>query len=147
VVFAVDHHRGSQENQVGWEWHDPAIVDARTGRIDTLGRFRTTIADAGLEDVVIAVVGASVVVADHWAPAACLVFVDGGHGADVARADYEHWSPRVAVGGYLAVHDVFVDPADGGQAPYEQIYLPALASGCFVDVSAQGSLRILRRVR
>jgi len=27
VVFAVDHHRGSEENQPGWEWHDPTLVD------------------------------------------------------------------------------------------------------------------------
>jgi len=52
----------------------------------------------------------------------------------------------VSVGGYLAIHDVFPDPADGGRPPYEQIYLPALAGGAFVEVSATGSLRILRRV-
>ena len=28
VVFTVDHHRGSEENQAGWEHHDPALVDA-----------------------------------------------------------------------------------------------------------------------
>src|SRR3954454_233142 len=57
VLFTVDHHRGSEENQAGWEWHEPDLVDPAVGLIDTLGVFRRTIADAGLEDSVIAVVG------------------------------------------------------------------------------------------
>jgi hypothetical protein len=44
----------------------------------------------------------------------------------------------------LAIHDVFPDPADGGRPPYEDIYLPALASGRFTELSATGSLRVLR---
>ena len=59
VVFAVDHHRGSEENQAGWEHHDTSVVDQRIGRMDTLPFFRSTIYDAGLEDSVIAVVGQS----------------------------------------------------------------------------------------
>lgn len=146
VVFAVDHHRGSEENQSGWEHHDPSLVDARIGRMDTLGRFRTTLYDAGLEDFAIAVVGQSPVVARHWHTPAALVFIDGGHGAEPARADYEGWAPQVAIGGTLAIHDVFPDPADGGRPPYEQIYLPALRSGRFRLRSACGSLRLLDRV-
>ncbi len=67
VVFAVDHHRGSEENQAGWEHHDPSVVDPRTGEMDTLPIFRATIHDAGLEDVVVAVVGQSPTIARHWA--------------------------------------------------------------------------------
>ena len=63
----------------------------------------------------------------------------------VARGDFEAWSPHVAVGGLLAIHDVFEHSRDGGQAPYEEIYLPALASKQFVEVSRQGSLRVLQR--
>src|SRR5205814_1621835 len=81
VLFTVDHHRGSEENQAGWQWHDATLVDARTGRMDTLPVFRRTIEDAGLEDVVVAVVGPSPVVARHWSTPAALVFIDGGHGA------------------------------------------------------------------
>jgi predicted O-methyltransferase YrrM len=146
TVFAVDHHRGSEENQAGWEWHDPSLVDPATGRIDTLPRFRRTIADADLEDVVVAVVGASPVVAAHWSTPCAFVFIDGGHGVAPARADYVGWSPHVAPAGSLAIHDVFPDPADGGRPPFEEIYLPALASGEFEEVSATGSLRVLRRV-
>ena len=47
-------------------------------------------------------------------------------------------------GGVLAIHDVFPDPADGGQAPYEHIYLPAVADG-FVEERQVGSLRLLKR--
>lgn len=147
VVFAVDHHRGSEENQPGWEWHDPTLVDAAMGLIDTLPFFRSTIAAAGLEDVVVAIVGESPVVAARWNTPIGFLFIDGGHGVDPARADYTNWTPHVMVGGLLAIHDVFPDPADGGRPPYEDIYLPALASGYFEEVSATGSLRVLRRVR
>jgi len=145
VLFAIDHHRGSEENQAGWEHHDPTVVDGRTGLMDTLPTFRATIRDAGLEDVVIAVVGQSPVVAAHWSTPLSFVFIDGGHGQEPARLDYEGWSRHVAVGGTLAIHDVFPDPADGGRPPYEQIYLPALRSGLFTEIGAVGSLRLLSR--
>lgn len=146
VLFAIDHHRGSEENQPGWEWHDPSVVDDRIGEMDTLPFFRAAIHDAGLEDSVIAVVGRSPDVARHWSTPAALVFIDGGHGVDPARADYAGWAPHVAVGGTLAIHDVFPDPADGGRPPYEEIFRPALASGRFRLASATGSLRVLRCV-
>ncbi|MEX1106170.1 MAG: class I SAM-dependent methyltransferase [Ilumatobacteraceae bacterium] len=146
VLFAVDHHRGSEENQAGWEHHDPALVDPRLGVMDTLPVFRLTIYEAELEEHVIAVVGRSPTVAQHWTTPLSFVFIDGGHGEEPARLDFEGWAPRVAVGGTLAIHDVFPDPADGGRPPYEQIFLPAIASGRFELVSATGSLRILRRL-
>ena len=59
TVFTVDHHRGSEENQAGWEHHDPTLVDAESGRMDTLPTFRRTIERAGLEGHVVAVVGPS----------------------------------------------------------------------------------------
>jgi predicted O-methyltransferase YrrM len=147
VLFTVDHHRGSEELQPGWEHHDPAVVDPRTGRVDTLPFLRRTLEDAGLEDTVVAVVGESRLVASHWRTPLGLVFVDGGHGRVPAHADYEGWAPHVAPGGLLAVHDVFPDPADGGRPPYE-VYLRALASGAFAEVPcvSEGSLRVLRRV-
>jgi predicted O-methyltransferase YrrM len=146
VLFAVDHHRGSEENQPGWEWHDPTVVDPRIGRMDTLPFFRAAIHDAGLEDVVVAIVGPSRLVALHWSTPVSMLFIDGGHGVEPARADYAGWTPHVAVGGTLAIHDVFPDPADGGRPPYEDIYLPALESGRFRFESATGSLYVLRRV-
>ena len=146
VVFAVDHHRGSEENQPGWEWHDPTVVDARIGKMDTLPWFRAALHDAGLEDHVVAVVGRSPTVARYWRTPAAFVFIDGGHGVEPARADFAGWAPQVAVGGTLAIHDVFPDPADGGRPPYEEIFVPAMASGRFRLASATGSLRVLTRV-
>lgn len=146
VLFTVDHHRGSEENQPGWEHHDPSVVDPRTGRMDTLPFFRRTMEEAGLEDVVVAVVGLSAVVAAAWRTPVQFLFIDGGHSSETAWADYRGWTPHLAEGGVLAIHDVFPDPADGGRPPYE-LYCEALASGRFTEVSATGSLRILRRIR
>ena len=144
VLFALDHHRGSEENQPGWEWHEPDLVDADVGRIDTLPRFRRTLFDAGLEGDVVAVVGDSPTVGRHWQIPLSVLFIDGGHGSEPAHRDFELWTPWVEAGGLLAIHDVFPDPADGGRPPYE-IYCRALESGVFTDVSATGSLRVLRR--
>jgi predicted O-methyltransferase YrrM len=144
VVFTVDHHHGSEENQVGWAHHDPSLVDAATGRMDTLPSFRRTIGEAGLEDVVVAVVGASATVASHWRTPISLLFIDGGHGNEPAHADYHGWARWVMHDGLLAIHDVFPDPADGGRPPYE-VYLRALGSGAFIEAEAVGSLRVLRR--
>lgn len=144
VVVTVDHHRGSEEQQPGWEYHDPEVVDPEVGRMDTLPTFRRTLHRAGLEDHVIAVVGRSPRVAAVWGRPVGLVFIDGGHTDEHASADYEGWAPHVAAGGLLVIHDVFPDPADGGRAPY-RIYRRALASGAFTEVSATRSLRVLRR--
>ncbi len=144
VLFALDHHRGSEENQPGWEWHEPDLVDPEVGRIDTLPRFRRTVFDAGLEGDVVALVGDSPTVGRHWQIPLAFLFIDGGHGSEPAHRDYELWTPWVEHGGLLAIHDVFPDPADGGRPPYE-IYCRALESGVFTDVSATGSLRVLRR--
>jgi MMP 1-O-methyltransferase len=144
VVVTVDHHHGSEENQPGWEYHDAGLVDPATGRLDTLPHFRATLAAAGLEEHVIAIVGRSAAVAALWRAPLGLLFIDGGHTDAAAVADYEGWAPRVAPGGALAIHDVFPDPADGGQAPY-RIFQRALASGAFTQVRVAGSLRVLER--
>ncbi len=113
VVLTVDHHRGSEENQPGWEYHDTELVDPAVGLLDTLPWFRSTLAPTGLEQHVIAIVGRSA-------------------------------TPRISRGGALAIHDVFPDPADGGQAPY-RVYRRAVASGAFKEVAVHGSLRVLER--
>jgi predicted O-methyltransferase YrrM len=146
VLFTVDHHHGSEENQAGWEHHDASLIDPETGRFDTLPTFRRTIGDAGLEDVVVAVIGESTTVAAHWTTPLGFLFIDGGHGSDVAWADYRAWTPKLAAGGTLAIHDVFPDPADGGRPPYE-LYCDALESGSYEERRAVGSLRILTKRR
>jgi MMP 1-O-methyltransferase len=144
TVFTVDHHRGSEENQPGWEYHDPSLVDPRVGRIDTLPTFRHTLADAGLEDEVVAVVGRSTTVSAHWRTPLSLLFVDGGHTDEHAGNDYVGWGRWVRHGGIMVIHDVFPDPADGGRPPYT-IYLRALQNG-FSETGALGSMRVLTRV-
>ena len=146
TLFAIDHHFGSEENQPGWQWHDASLVDEHTGRIDTLPHFRRTILGAGLTDSVVTMVGDSWTISQTWSTMLAFLFIDGGHGVEPATRDYLGWTPHVAIGGVLAIHDVFPDPADGGRPPYENIYLPAINSGLFVEESVTGSLRVLRRV-
>ena len=145
TVFTVDHHRGSEENQAGWEHHDDTLVDPALGVMDTLPTFRRTVAAAGLEQHVVAVVGRSETVSRWWRTPLALLFIDGGHGVEPARADFRGWAHWVMTSGVLVIHDVFPDPVDGGRPPYEDIYLPALASGAFTEVEAVGSMRVLRR--
>jgi len=145
LLFSVDHHRGSEENQPGWEWHDPEIVDSETGLIDTLPEFRRNIKRAGLEDNIVAVVGDSPAIAKDWSTPLALLFIDGGHGSEPAHADYESWVPKLLIGGKLLIHDVFENPEEGGRPPYE-IFQRALASQSFEEIDAVGSLRVLKRI-
>lgn len=144
LVVTVDHHRGSEEIQPGWEHHDPELVDAETGRMDSLPFFRKALAAAGLEEQVVAIVGTSADVSRLWRTPLGMLFIDGGHSETNVVTDYEGWAPWLARGGALAFHDIFPDPADGGQAPY-LVYRRALASGAFKEVSVTGSLRVLER--
>ncbi|WP_099025175.1 class I SAM-dependent methyltransferase [Mycolicibacterium palauense] len=144
VVYTVDHHHGSEEHQPGWEYHDTSMVDAHTGLFDTLPTFRHTLDAAGLPDHLVAVVGKSSVVARTWRTPLNLLFIDGGHTEAAAHQDFEGWARWVSPGGALVIHDVFPDPADGGQAPY-RIYRRALDGGDFREVSATGTLRVLER--
>ena len=145
-MYALDHHRGSEENQAGWEHHDSELIDKQKGVMDTLPYFRDAIFAAGLEHVVIALVGHSGVIARNWTTPLSFLFIDGGHGEEPAKADFNGWVPKVKEGGTLAIHDVFPNPKDGGRPPYEQIYLPAIESGNWNEVRVEGSLRILKRV-
>ena len=142
VLFSIDHHRGSEENQPGEQYHDERFVDSE-GRVDTLPAFRRTIEATGLQDVVIGMVGVSAVIARAWSTPLGFVFIDGGHSPGAVTTDYEGWSRHLVRGGLLAIHDVFEDPAEGGRPPFE-IYQRALSSGSFEGVAATGSLRVLR---
>ncbi len=144
TIVTVDHHRGSEEHQPGWEYHDTSLVDPHSGTLDTSARFRRTMFDAGLEGTVIGMLAGSTVAAKVWGKPADFVFIDGGHSMQAAQNDLDGWAPWVRIGGALLIHDVFPDPADGGRPPYE-IYRQALATGQFTEVRAEGSLRVLRR--
>ena len=144
VLFAVDHHRGSEEQQPGEEYFDPALFDPAAGRIDTYRHFRTTLADAGLEDTVVPIVCRSELAARAWKTPLSLVFIDGGHALDTVAADSRLWSEPLMPGGLLVFHDIFPDPSQGGQAPY-QVYREALAGGRFAEHSLVRSLGVLVR--
>ncbi len=145
TVFTVDHHRGSEENQEGWEYHDSSLADPVHGRLDTLPTFRQTMLDAGLTEQVVAIIGSSTTVSAHWRTPLSLLFIDGGHTDEHAGNDYTGFAPWVMRGGTLVIHDVFPDPEDGGQPPY-RVYLRALDSG-FEEAEALGTMRVLTRVR
>jgi predicted O-methyltransferase YrrM len=145
ILFSVDHHRGSEENQPGWEYFDETLWDEEAQSLDTLPVFRRTIRGAKLESAVIPIVGRSMDIAERWRTPLSFLFIDGGHTMEHALNDYRGWTPHVMPGGLLAIHDVFPDPADGGRPPFE-IYQRALASDLFVQEAAVKSLRILRRL-
>jgi predicted O-methyltransferase YrrM len=144
-LVTLDHHRGSEENQPGWEWHDASLVDAHTGRLETLPSLRRTLWDAGLDDVVSVLVATTQQVAPWWSTPLTLLFLDGNHTEDVAQHDYAGFARHVVPGGLLLVHDVFERPEDGGRPPWN-VFRRAVDTGAFAEAGRQGSLRLLRRV-
>ena len=145
ILFSIDHHRGSEEQQPGEEYFDPDLFDPQSGHIDTFREFRKTIESAGLEDIVVPIVCRSEIVARRWATPLSLVFIDGGHALETVLTDYRAWAGHIIAGGYLMIHDIFPNPAKGGQAPFE-IYNLALASGLFREISMVKTLGVLKRM-
>jgi predicted O-methyltransferase YrrM len=144
VLFSIDHHRGSEEQQPGEEYFDPELFNPRTGFVDTFSEFRRTLERAELEDTVVPIVCSSVLAARKWAIPLSLVFIDGGHSYESVFSDYNAWAGHIVPGGFLLVHDIYPDPADGGQAPY-QIYNLAVASGLFRKITVIKTLGVLQR--
>ncbi len=144
TLFAVDHHRGSEEHQPGEAYHDTELFDSQVELMDSFRTFRKTMRVADLEDTVVPIVSPSGVAARHWATPLGMVFIDGGHSLEAAMTDYRAWAMHIVPGGVLAIHDIFKDPADGGQAPYT-IFQLALASGLFCELPMVKTLGLLRR--
>lgn len=146
TVFAVDHHRGSEEHQQGEEYHDAELFDESESLFDSFKNFRANMRKAQLEDTVIPVVAPSKVAAKQWHTPLAMVFIDGGHSFEAAHTDYRSWASHVQLGGILAIHDLFPNPDEGGQAPIT-IYRLALASGLFEEVEVVNTLGVLRRIQ
>lgn len=144
IVYSIDHHRGSEEQQPGQAYFDPALFEPKIGRVNTFHEFRKTLEKADLEDTVVAMVCPSDVAARHWATPLAMVFIDGGHSAEAATTDYECWARHIVAGGYLLIHDIFKNPAEGGQAP-RQIYNLARASAKFNALTMVKTLGVLQR--
>jgi predicted O-methyltransferase YrrM len=145
TVFALDHHRGSEEHQLGEFFHDPDLYDGNAGLMDSFREFRRNIRSAGLDDTVVTVVAGSVAAARDWQTPLGMVFIDGGHSLDAALTDYRSWTPHLKRGGTLAIHDIYPDPYKGGQAP-NAIFQMALRSGLFELIDRVNSLGLLRRL-
>jgi MMP 1-O-methyltransferase len=144
VLFSIDHHTGSEEQQPGEEYFDPGLLDKETGKIDTFKFFRKTITDFDLEDIVIPVIGRSATIGRVWETPLSLIFIDGSHAYESVLSDYEIWAKNLLPGGYLLFHDIFPDPSKGGQAPY-RVYQKAVASGVYEERPLCESLGILIR--
>jgi predicted O-methyltransferase YrrM len=145
ILFSIDHHRGSEEQQPGEAYFDPDLFDPQSGGVDTFKAFRTTIERGGLEATVVPLVSRSEVAARQWATPLSLVFIDGGHSMEAACTDYNAWHPHILTGGFLLIHDIFSNPSQGGQAPYH-IYKLAIDSGHFKKVKMVKTLGVLKRV-
>ncbi len=145
TVFALDHHRGSEEHQQGEFFHDPDLYDSGEGLMDTFKEFRRNIRSAGLDPTVVPIVAGSEEAARHWQTPLAMVFIDGGHSLDAALSDYRCWTAHLMRGGILAIHDLFDDAHEGGQAPYA-VYRMARASGLFEDLGQVNTLGLLRRL-
>ena len=144
LLVCVDHHRGNEEQQPGELYHDADLVDPSTGLMDSLRFLRRTLRAAELERSAIVMVTTSRIAATLCRGPFGMVFIDGGHTFEAAETDLECWAPQVAAGGILAIHDLFPNPADGGQAPIT-IYRRALASGAFDELPTTKTLGVLRR--
>jgi len=144
VLFSLDHHTGSEEQQPGQEYFDPDLLDKETGRIDTLRLFRKTIEDFDLVNAVIPIIGRSEIVGRVWQTPISLIFIDGSHAYESVLNDYKIWSKHLIVGGYLLFHDIFPDPSQGGQAPY-LVYRKAVDSDRYEEMPLFKSLGILKR--
>ena len=144
-VYAVDHHRGSEEHQPGEEYHDESLFDEQIGLMDSFREFRRTVRAADLENIVIPLVTSSEQASRHWGTPLSMVFIDGGHSLEAAMTDYRCWAGHIVKDGLLAIHDIFPDPDAGGQAPYNILKL-AIASGLFEEIDRIKSLAILRRL-
>ena len=145
LLYSIDHHKGSDEQQPGEEFFDPDLLDETGNSINSLPFFLDTISKAGLKDIVIPMVSTSVEVSKAWTKPLAMVFIDGGHSEKAANEDYDAWNPHIIPGGLLAIHDVFPNPEDGGRPPFN-IYTKAKKSGLFKEVDMIGSLALLEKL-
>ena len=145
LLYSIDHHKGSEEQQPGEEFFDPDLLDETGNSINSLPFFLDTISKAGLKDIVIPMISTSVEVSKAWTKPLAMVFIDGGHSEKAANEDYDAWNPHIIPGGLLAIHDVFPNPEDGGRPPFN-IYTKAKKSGLFKEVDLIGSLALLEKL-
>ena len=145
ILYSVDHHKGSEEQQPGEEFFDLDLLDETGKGINTLPFFLETLDKAGLHDNVVPIVSTSVEASEVWSEPLAMVFIDGGHSDQAANDDYDVWYPHIIQGGLLAIHDVFPNPKDGGRPPFN-IYTKATESGLFKELEMIKSLALLEKL-
>lgn len=145
ILYSVDHHRGSEEQQPGEQYFDPDLFDPEVNRINTFRPFWQSLEQADLLESVVPIVASSATAGRMWATPLAMLFIDGGHTLEAAMSDYETWSEKIMPGGFLVIHDIFMDPSQGGQAP-RQVYQRALESGLYQALEMVGTLGVLRRL-
>ncbi len=143
ILFSIDHHTGSEEQQPGEEYFDPDLYDEKTLSINTFPLFRQTLSRTGLEDTVVPIVCTSKTAGRMWKTPLSMVFIDGGHSFEAAYTDFLTWAPHIIPGGFLVIHDIFFNPREGGQAP-RQVYEQAQATGRYDVLEMTKTLGVLR---
>ena len=127
-LITIDHHKGSEEQQLGELYFDAEVYDKKLGRVNTLPLLEKNLAKFDLEDVVKPLVMDSISASKIVENNADLIFIDGSHTFESAESDYELWKNKIKKGGTLAIHDVYDSEDEGGQAP-NKIFKQSLNEG------------------
>jgi predicted O-methyltransferase YrrM len=143
ILFSIDHHEGSEEQQPGEGYFDADLYDEKTSTINTFPFFRQTLVLAGLKDTVVPIVCASKIAGRMWKTPLSMVFIDGGHSFEAVHKDFLTWAPHILPGGFLVIHDIFFNPEEGGQPP-RQVYELAQATKRYDVLDMTKTLGVLR---
>lgn len=145
ILFSIDHHTGSEEQQPGQAYYDPDLYDTNLSRVNTFPFFQDTLIKTDLEGIAIPVVTDSVSAGKMWETPISMLFIDGGHSFEAANNDYITWAPHLIKGGFLVMHDIFFNPEEGGQAP-RKVYDAAVGSGNYIVHDMIKTLGVLERI-
>ena len=145
LIYTVDHHTGSEEHQLGEEYHDEDLYDKRLKKFNTLPEFLKNLRSSNLDNFIIPIISKSSDASETFSELISLLFIDGGHSLEAALSDYNSWKDKICSGGLLVIHDVFPNPKDGGRPPFE-IYSKAQKSKQFEDLGIYETLGILKKI-
>ena len=145
LIYTVDHHTGSEEHQLGEEYHDDDLYDKRLKKFNTLPEFLKNLRSSNLDNFIIPIISKSSDASETFSELISLLFIDGGHSLEAALSDYNSWKDKICSGGLLVIHDVFPNPKDGGRPPFE-IYSKAQKSKQFEDLGIYETLGILKKI-
>ncbi len=145
LIYTVDHHTGSEEHQLGEEYHDEDLYDKRLEKFNTLPEFLKNLKSSNLGNYIIPILSKSSEASKTFLETISLLFIDGGHSHEAALIDYNSWKDKICSGGLLVIHDVFPNPEDGGRPPFE-IYSRAQKSKQFEDLGIYETLGILKKI-